>query len=82
MLEASPIEVKNAKFWINEGFARPRKTMNKRITSYGLKHLAERQAGAYISNEALIQAMIESGFRAEQIRNTPNYYFNVKLTEV
>ena len=48
MLEASPIEVKNAKFWINEGFARPRKTMNKRITSYGLKHLAERQAGSYI----------------------------------
>ena len=56
--------------------------MNKRITSYGLKHLAERQAGSYISNEALIQAMIESGFRAEQIRGTPNYYFNVKLTEV
>ena len=82
MVEASPVEVRNAKFWINEGFARPRKTMNKRITSYGLKHLAERQAGAYISNEALIQAMIESGFRAEQVRNTPNYYFNVKLTEV
>ena len=82
MIEASPVEVENAKFWINEGFARPRKTMNKRITNYGLKHLAERQAGAYISNEALIQAMIESDFRAEQIRNTPNYYFNVKLTEV
>ena len=82
MIEASPVEVKNAKFWINEGFARPRKTMNKRISSYGLKHLAERQAGSYISNEALIQAMIESGFRAERIRDTPNYYFNVKLTEV
>ena len=82
MLEASPVEVKNAKFWINEGFARPRKTMNKRITSYGLKHLAERQAGAYISNEALIQAMVESGFRAQQIRGTTNFYFNVKLTEV
>ena len=82
MVEASPVEVKSAKFWINEGFARPRKTMNKRITSYGLKHLAERQAGSYISNEALIQAMIECGFRAERIRNTPNYYFNVKLVEV
>ena len=82
MIEASPVEVKNAKFWINEGFARPRKTINKRISSYGLKHLAERQAGAYISNEALIQAMLESGFRAERIRDTPNYFFNVKLTEV
>jgi len=82
MVEASPVEVKNAKFWINEGFARPRKTINKRITSYGLKHLAERQVGSYISNEALIQAMIESGFRAQQIRGTPNYHFNVKLTEV
>ena len=37
MVEASPVEVKNAKFWINEGFARPRKTINKRISSYGLK---------------------------------------------
>ncbi len=82
MVEASPIEVKHAKFWINEGFARPRKTINKRISSYGLKHLAERQVGSYISNEALIQAMIESGFRAQRIRDTPNYFFNVKLTEV
>ena len=63
MVEASPVEVKNAKFWINEGFARPRKTINKRISSYGLKHLAERHVGAYISNEALIKAMLESGFR-------------------
>ena len=82
MVEASPVEVKNAKFWINEGFARPRKTINKRISSYGLKHLAERQVGSYISNEALIQAMLESGFRAQQICGTPNYFFNVKLTEV
>ena len=82
MVEAPPAEVKNAKFWINEGFARPRKTMNKSISSYGLKHLAERQAGSYISNEALIQAMVESGFRAQQIRGTTNFYFNVKLTEV
>ena len=82
MVEASPVEVKNAKFWIKEGFARPRKTINKRISSYGLKHLAERQVGSYISNEALIQAMLESGFRAQPIRGTPNFYFNVKLTEV
>jgi len=82
MVEAPPVEVKNAKFWINEGFARPRKTINKNISSYGLKHLAERQVGSYISNEALIQAMLESGFRAQQIRGTPNCFFNVKLTEV
>ena len=82
MVEAPPVEVKNAKFWINEGFARPRKTINKNISSYGLKHLAERQVGSYISNEALIQAMLESVFRAQHIRGTPNYYFNVKLTEV
>jgi hypothetical protein len=82
MVEASPVEVKNAKFWINEGFARPRKTINKNISSYGLKHLAERQVGSYISNEAMIQAMLESGFRAQQISGTPNYFFNVKLTEV
>ena len=81
MLDTHPEQVKNAKLWI-ASHAHIRKTLNRRITSYGLKHLAERQAGAYISNEALIQAMIESGFRAVQIRNTPNYYFNVKLTEV
>ena len=82
MIEASPVEVKNAKFWINEGFVRPRKSINRRISSYGLKHLAERQVGSYISNEAMIKAMVESGFRAQQIRGTTNFYFNAQLREV
>ena len=88
MLEAPPVyevrpdEVENAKLWINAGFARPRKTLNRNISSYGLKHLAENYAGKYISNLALVQAMIESGFRAKLVRLTPNYIFNVQLRKV
>ena len=52
--------------------------------SYGLKHLAERRAAKlsdgevrYISNGALILAMVDAGFEFRKIEDTPNVYFNV-----
>lgn len=42
--------------------------------SYGLKHDAERYAGNYISNGALIAAAVELGFRVSPIAESPNAY--------
>jgi hypothetical protein len=39
-----------------------RKSMNRRRTSYGLKHDAERQAGDYVANGTLIAAALALGF--------------------
>lgn len=52
-----------------------RKTVS--LGSYWLKHQAERWAGDYISNGALIAAAIHLGFRVERIFETPNALINV-----
>lgn len=62
----------------------PTQRINKNHSSYGLKHLAERRAAKlsdgevrYISNGALILAMVDAGFEFRKIEDTPNVYFNV-----
>lgn len=69
--------------WVASGVIAPRKTINKTRSSYGLKHVAERAMGVYISNEELIRAMLAAGYTAHQTAdmqrtNSPNYLFNFK----
>lgn len=47
-------EVGRARAYIRS--RRPRKTLNRRRSSYGWKHEAEKWAGAYVSNGAMIAA--------------------------
>lgn len=50
---------------------------NERMSSYGLKHLAERFQG-YISNGAFIVAALRLGFRAVPTApDSPNVYFDM-----
>jgi len=46
--------------WLDK-FASPRKTVNNRHSSYGLKHRVEAHCHEYISNGAFIQAVYEMG---------------------
>lgn len=46
--------------WLQE-HAKPRKTVNRRYSSYSLKHVAERAAGEYVTNGALILAALRLG---------------------
>ena len=62
----------------------PIRTINKNHTSYGLKHLAERRTKKlsnnevnYITNGALILAMVDAGFRFVRDGDSPNVFFNV-----
>lgn len=55
------------------------KTIRKRQSSYGLKHLIERNTGTYISNGDLIAAMIICGYRYQ--KDGINCYFNVTTNE-
>lgn len=50
------------------------KTINKRHSSYGLKHVAEKGIG-YITNGAFICAAVFSGFEFKA--SGPNAYFNI-----
>jgi len=53
------------------------KSINKRHTSYGLKHIVERAINFYISNDAFIAAAVYSGFDVKLIDDSPNVLFNI-----
>jgi len=73
-----PSEVQLAMKWVLDGHASGRKTINTSITSYGLKHYAERKMGEYISNDSFIEAMFKLGFKGRRIKDSENYFFNIK----
>jgi hypothetical protein len=64
--------------WVKAGNAPARKTINKTITSYGLKHFVERKMGQYICNESFVEAMLRLGYKGQRIKDSENYFFNVK----
>ena len=61
--------------WISANL-QPMKTINRRHTSYGLKHLAESRLGFYVSNDDMKAAMVACGFEAEQVSEL-NCSYNV-----
>jgi hypothetical protein len=74
-------EVVTATAWLALGNARIRKTINKKVNSYTLKHLIEKEMNRYISNESCIEAFKRFGFRAQRIGDTPNYWFNIAFVK-
>lgn len=62
--------------WIAE-FAKKKKGINYKYSSYGLKHIVEKWARRYVSNGAFIQAAIDAGYEY-QVRGQ-NGYFNMSL---
>jgi len=61
--------------WIKENFD-PIKTFNTRHTSYGLKHIFERNGGFYVSNGAFKGAMLKCGFKVKD-KSALNWVFNI-----
>jgi hypothetical protein len=52
------------------------KALNKRGSSYGLKHVAEHDIG-YLTNGVFIAAAIAEGFIVQRIGDSPNAWFNI-----
>ncbi len=73
-----PAEVAAAREWIRRRCGR-RKTINRRQTSYRLKHLIEKQTGRYIGNGSVIQSALFEGYRIERIADGPNAVFNIRI---
>ena len=73
-------QVQHAMRFLRE-HARPRESFNRRHGSYGLKHMAEKWAGAYISNGALIAAALSLGYEARRFPGSPNCSFNMDVVE-
>ena len=71
-LMQSADRVEAARLWISR-FSKL-KNINKNGSSYGLKHIAEREIG-YITNGELIAAALMEGF--DVMIEGPNGYFNI-----
>lgn len=61
--------------WIKNNI-RPRRTVNKTYTSYGLKHIAERDLNLYISNNQFKDAMLQCGFYPDDEWET-NWHYRI-----
>lgn len=70
-------EVDAAMDWLSCASMYRRKTINQVHSSYGLKYLAEKFTGKYISNGAFITAAIILGFRYEICGHGPSCLFNI-----
>jgi len=68
--------------WAERFQVKPMKTLNRKRTSYGWKHLVEDWAGEYVSNESFIEAMHQLGFNSKPASDTPNFYFNISEAAV
>ena len=53
--------------------------MNRRRSSYALKHSVERWASEYVSNGSFIVAAIREGYRARLLNSGPNAVFNMSF---
>lgn len=60
---------------------RPRRSINRRASSYGVKHVAENWVGDYISNGSLLVAAFLEGVRVQRIGDTPNAWLALSLEE-
>ena len=62
-------------------FAKPTKTIRRKRSSYGWKHVVEGWAGTYISNGAFMVAARILGYRLERIGGGPNAWLNLSTRQ-
>jgi hypothetical protein len=73
VLRQSVDRVNDTKEWLLDSVA-PIKTLNTRRSSYGVKHVAEKDIG-YITNGVFIAAAVIAGYNYEIHPNSPNVTF-------
>ena len=56
--------------------------MNRISTSYGIKHIIERELNTNIANGCLIAAVIQLDVPFEKIPNSPNIYIAISASEL
>lgn len=83
----SRAEIIHCELWLKQ-FCTMQKRVNKKINSYGLKHIAEvwdsgqPEKCIYVSNGALIQAAANLGYTiARDGWKSPNALFNIRVSD-
>lgn len=65
-------EIETCINWLNT--IKKTKGINRKSTSYGYKHEAERAYGTYVTNGSFIAAVIHLGIKYEKIPGSPNIF--------
>ena len=65
ILATSIEEFVTAREWIAQHFL-PTARINSRRSSYGMKHVMERESGYYVTNGVFIAAMLANGYRMKR----------------
>jgi len=73
-------EIERACKWLS--LIEKTKQINRRLSSYGLKRIAERYTGGYIANGSFILAALYMDFDIKQIRDSPNAALNVSKRSI
>lgn len=58
------------------------KNFNKRTSSYGIKHIIEREQNTYIANGCFIAAVIKFGIPYKRKDNSPNIFVPISDNEL
>lgn len=74
-------QVEMARKWLKEKAIRIA-SINKKSTSYGWKHIAEKYVRSYISNGAFIHAAMLEGFKVKQVEDSQNAYLNISRRNI
>jgi len=56
--------------------------MNRKTSSYGIKHILERALHTYVSNGCFIAAVISLGIPYEKIPDSPNIFVTISYKEL
>lgn len=82
VIEAWDIDKINKIRLFIRGNLKKTKTLNRRDSSYGIKHKVERNTDLYITNGELIAAMILEGYRFKRDWTKINCNFNVSTSSL
>lgn len=73
-------EIKSCIKWLRTKFIG--KTMNRNISSYGIKHIIEREYDMYVSNGCFIAAVISLGIPYKKIKQSINIFVPISNKEL
>lgn len=59
-----------------------RKRMNRKCSSYGVKHILENELDTYVTNGCFIAAVIQLGIPYRKIPDSPNIFIPISLKEL
>ena len=66
--------------WLSPKTTQPK--INRKVTSYAIKHIIEREMKTYVSNGCLIAAVIHLGIPYKRIAGTPNIHLAIGTKEL